>query len=150
MRKIKIDMYIDLSLKALKRNKKISEILTTLLKKIFGYLSLICIFSLIILGCYNNDKLEELKANIISPKQRYVKILEGEKQYFQSSVSGGFPPYTYSWDFGIVAPSSTKKNPREIVFNWQGTYEVMLTVKDKRNNKSTDIVKIIVEKDDLL
>ena len=117
----------------------------SLLKKIFECLSLICIFCLIILGCSNKDKYEELKANIIPPVQDYVKIKEGEKLYFQAAASGGVPPYKYSWDFSVVAPPSSEKNPGEIVFNWQGAHKVLLTVKDTKSNINTDFVRIIVE-----
>ena len=60
--------------------------LTTLVKKIFEYLSLICIFCLITLGCSNKDKHEELKANIITPAQDYIEIIEGEKLRKQLTV----------------------------------------------------------------
>lgn len=121
--------------------------LTTLLKKIFGYLALICIFCLITLGCSNKDKYEELKANIIAPAQDHIEIVAGEKLYFQAAASGGVPPYKYSWDFSVAAPPSSEKNPGEIVFNWQGAYKVLLTVKDTKSNINTDFVRIIVEED---
>jgi hypothetical protein len=117
----------------------------SLLKKIFEYLSLICIFCLITLGCSNKDNYEELKANIIAPAQDHVKIKEGEKLYFQAAASGGVPPYKYSWDFSAVAPPNSEKNPGEIVFSWQGAYKVLLTVKDTKSNINTDFVRIIVE-----
>ena len=116
----------------------------SLLKKIFEYLFLICIFCLITLGCANKDKYEELKANIIAPAQDHIKIVAGEKLYFQAAASGGVPPYEYSWDFGVVAPSSSEKNPGDIVFTWQGAYKVLLTVKDINSNINTDFVRIIV------
>lgn len=121
--------------------------LTTFIKKIFEYLSLIFIFCLITLGCTNKDKYEELKANIISPVQDYIEISVGERLYFQAASSGGIPPYEYSWNFCLVALSSMEKNPGEIVFNFEGVYDVLLTVKDTKSNTSTDFVKIIVGKD---
>ena len=121
--------------------------LTTLLKKMFKCLSLICIFCLITVGCANKDKYEELKANIIAPAQDHIKIIAGEKLYFQAAASGGVPPYEYNWDFGVVAPSSPEKNPGDIVFKWQGAYKVLLTVKDIKSNRNTDFVRIIVEED---
>ena len=119
----------------------------TLLKKIFENFSLICIFCLITLSCSNRDNFEELKANIVAPDQDHIEIIEGEKLYFIAEVSGGVPPYKYSWDFSAVAPSSSEKNPGEIVFNWHGAYKVLLTVKDTKSNIKTDFLRIIVEKD---
>ena len=118
----------------------------SLLKKIFKYLSLICIFCLITLGCSNKDKSEELKANIITPAQA-SEIIEGEKLYFQGAASGGIQPYTYNWDFSVAAPPSSEKNPGEIAFNYEGAYKVSLTVKDTKGKINTDFVRIIVEKD---
>jgi len=112
--------------------------------KSFEYLSLICIFCVITLGCANKDKHEDLKADIFTPAHRHIKIRTGEKLYFQAEASGGVPPYEYRWDFGVVAPSSSEKNPGDIVFNWQGAYKVLLTVKDINSNINTDFVRIIV------
>jgi hypothetical protein len=99
------------------------------------------------LSCFNKDKIEELRANILAPDKDHIEIIEGEKLYFKAEASGGNPPYTYSWDFSVIAPPSSEKNPSGIVFNCPGAYKVLLTVKDTKNNIKTDFVRIIVEED---
>lgn len=111
------------------------------------HLSLAFTFCLIILSCSKKDNYQELNVDIIAPSQDYLKITEGEKLYFKAAVSGGVPPYAYHWDFGVVAPPSSDKYPEEIVFNWQGAYKVLLTIKDAKNNTNTDFVRIIVEEE---
>jgi hypothetical protein len=117
-----------------------------LLKNIFKLLALICVCSLITLGCAEKDKYEALKADIVTPAQDR-EIIEGETLYFQGAASGGTPPYLYRWDFSVVAPSSSKQNPGEIAFNYKGAYKVSFTVKDTKGNIHTDFVRIIVEED---
>jgi len=118
----------------------------SLLKKIIKLLSLICICGLITLGCADKDKYEALQADIVTPAQDR-EIIEGEKLYFQGAASGGMQPYLYSWDFSVVAPPSSEKNPGEIAFNYKGAYKVLFTVKDTKGNIHTDFVRIIVEED---
>lgn len=123
----------------------------SLLKKIFKYLSLVCIFGLITWGCADKDKsenlkAEELKANIIAPA--YDKeIIQGATIYFRGEASGGIQPYTYNWDFGAGTPPSSEKNPGEIAFNYAGAYKVSLTVYDANDKINIDFVRIIVEED---
>ncbi len=79
----------------------------------------------------------------------YVEIsvdkdtLIGLENLFTASVIGGIEPYIYNWDFGdgII---STDENPSHIYEN-TGTFTVILTVTDGKNNKASDSAIIIVE-----
>ena len=53
---------------------------------------------------------------------------------FQSTTSGGLPPYTYLWDFGD-GTSSTLANPTH-TFASVGPYNISLTVNDQENTDS--------------
>jgi PKD repeat protein len=59
-------------------------------------------------------------------------VKEGEKVLFQPNVSGGFAPYSYSWDFGD-GQTSTEDRPVH-AFRNDGTYTVSLKVTDDRGN----------------
>lgn len=59
-------------------------------------------------------------------------IKEGEKVRFMPTVSGGFSPYSYEWDFGDDQ-TSTEDAPYHTYRN-DGTYTVSLKVTDDRGN----------------
>lgn len=103
-----------------------------------------CILALVLAGCTGKETLDPLQARIITPPVDQ-EIMEGETLFFQGEGSGGRPPYAFSWDFGVVAPSSSENNPGEIAFNYEGAYSVAFTVKDAAGNTKTDSVRIIVE-----
>jgi hypothetical protein len=65
-------------------------------------------------------------------------IKEGENIRFQPTVSGGFSPYTFTWDFGD-GKTSTEENPSH-VYNKAGTYTAKLTIKDDKLN-TTDATR---------
>jgi molybdopterin converting factor small subunit len=59
-------------------------------------------------------------------------IKEGERIYFVPTVSGGFSPYSYAWDFG---DSQTSTDDRPVhAYKSDGTYTVALKVTDDRGN----------------
>ena len=101
----------------------------------------VCILGLITLGCLKH---EALTAEIVTPAQD-IEITEGKAIYFEGSASGGVPPYTYGWDFSVVAPPSMEISPGKIVFNFEGAYKVVLSVKDSAGNMDADFVRIIVK-----
>ncbi len=101
----------------------------------------VCIFGFITISC---AKHEALTAEIVTPAQD-LEITEGKAIYFEGTASGGVPPYWYGWDFSVVAPPSTENNPGKIVFNFEGAYTVVLTVKDAAGNMNTDFVRILVK-----
>jgi hypothetical protein len=56
-------------------------------------------------------------------------IKEGSEIRFNPIISGGFEPYSFSWDFGD-GKNSTESNPLHAYKN--GTYTVKLTIKDDK------------------
>ena len=62
--------------------------------------------------------------------------LTGESVEFSGSASGGYPPYTYYWDFGDTQ-SSDEQNPSH-KYTTQGNYTVTFTVTDDSDNTSDD------------
>ncbi len=115
------------------------------LKKIGNHFIITVIIGLTILGCINQDQKQALQSNIISPPQNQ-RIVEGEMVYFEGATSGGYPPYTYNWEFGPDISPSVKKTPGKIFFNYEGAYSVIFTVKDSKGHVNTDRVNIIVQR----
>ncbi|MFZ5572061.1 MAG: PKD domain-containing protein [Thermodesulfobacteriota bacterium] len=72
---------------------------------------------------------DPLEASIISPSGSTI-IVAGESISFQALVSGGVPPYRYSWNFGDGANNVTELNPRNIRFDIPGAYSVLFTAYD--------------------
>lgn len=60
----------------------------------------------------------------------YTVDADGLTARFTSSVSGGLPPYTYSWDLGDTA-TSTDQNPVH-AYKGSGNYTVKLSVTDTK------------------
>jgi molybdopterin converting factor small subunit len=59
-------------------------------------------------------------------------INEGFRIFFIPSVSGGFTPYSYAWDFGD-GQTSTEERPSH-AYKSDGTYTVSVKVTDDRGN----------------
>lgn len=59
---------------------------------------------------------------------------------FESQVTGGFPPYTFHWDFGDGTTSS-EKNPSHI-FDEAGIYQISFTVTDSQGGSVSDSYEI--------
>ena len=59
-------------------------------------------------------------------------IKAGDKIQFVPTISGGFEPYSFQWNFGD-GKTSTEGAPFH-VYNKAGTYSVTLTVKDDKGN----------------
>jgi hypothetical protein len=59
-------------------------------------------------------------------------VKEGKKVQFVPTVSGGFAPYSYEWDFGD-GDTSTEGAPSHTYRN-DGTYTVALKLKDDKGN----------------
>ncbi|MBA7712955.1 hypothetical protein ES703_121949 [subsurface metagenome] len=74
----------------------------------------------------------ELDARLIASKMR---IKEGEKVEFEGRVYGGFPPYSYEWDFGD-GETSTSAYPVH-AYKSAGSYTVSLKVTDDKGNTDT-------------
>ena len=59
---------------------------------------------------------------------------EDEGIQFESTISGGFSPYTYEWNFGD-GKTSTEANPVH-AYNDSGVYTVTLIVKDDKDHSA--------------
>jgi len=81
-------------------------------------------------------RLEQSKLDVefTASKRRGVK--EREELWFYSEIAGGFPPYSYEWDFGD-GNTSTGENPSHS-YKTAGSYTVFLTVTDDRGNADTE------------
>jgi hypothetical protein len=80
----------------------------------------------------------------------YITIKKGDYINLKGDVSGGYPPYTYNWNFDDVKPDVTVKDPGNIEFmnvtgsNYGVTYTVEFTVTDKNGNQSVDSLDVVV------
>ena len=63
-------------------------------------------------------------------------VRSGDNVYFTATVTGGFTPYNYKWDFGDKS-TSTDESPVH-VYNSSGKFTVSLTVTDDKGNTATD------------
>jgi len=121
----------------------------SVLKIVYKHLMVACVLGLITIGCDNRDRDKALKSIILFPHQNQ-KIWEGEMIYFEGVVSGGISPYMYSWDFGVgILPSSNQK-PGKIVFNYEGAYDVLFTVKDSAGHMDFDFIYVVVKRKEVL
>ena len=82
--------------------------------------------------------IEDLMVRITAPSN----AVAGVTMQFQSTVTGGTPPYTYQWSFGDGTTSSSK-NPVHIYDN-EGIYTVTLTITDNHGIFASDTVTITV------
>jgi len=63
-------------------------------------------------------------------------IRAGDNVGFYATISGGFAPYNYKWDFGDKS-TSTDETPNH-TYNSSGKFTVSLTVTDDKENTATD------------
>jgi hypothetical protein len=63
-------------------------------------------------------------------------IRAGDNVGFYATISGGFSPYNYKWDFGDKS-TSTDETPNH-TYNATGKFTVSLTVTDDKGNTTTD------------
>jgi hypothetical protein len=86
---------------------------------------------------YINASLEQSKLSVeFVAYARTVK--EGQDIQFESTVSGGFSPYTFEWDFGD-GETSTEANPVH-AYRSDGLYTVTLKIKDDKEH-TADFVR---------
>jgi PKD repeat protein len=76
----------------------------------------------------------KLTVNLTASNGRVVR--SGDNVYFAATISGGFEPYNYKWDFGDKT-TSTDETPSH-VYNSTGKFTVSLTVTDDKGNTATD------------
>jgi len=83
-------------------------------------------------------QLTQSSLNIEFSADKRRGLREGEKVRFTvGSITSGFPPYSYEWDFGD-GEISTDENPTH-AYKDDGYYTVSLTVTDDRGNTDTVI-----------
>ena len=121
----------------------------------FRFISLSSVFALglmIVIGacgaCSSNSNFEALEAKIISPKND-VNLKKEESVFFKGFASGGTPPYSNLWNFGLAASDSSSQNTGEVMFNYEGAYMVTLTVTDSNDTKDSASVRILVTSSEL-
>jgi PKD repeat protein len=76
----------------------------------------------------------KLSVNLTAASSRNIRA--GDTIYFNATISGGFSPYNYKWDFGDKS-TSTDEMPGHM-YNSTGKYTVTLTVTDDKGNATTD------------
>jgi PKD repeat protein len=87
------------------------------------------------------ESTELLTAEIISNGTQGVAPATFE---FQANITGGAPPYSYTWDFGDGSEGSDEQTV-EHTFEEAGTYNVTLTAIDTDNQNVSDNIEISVE-----
>ncbi len=73
--------------------------------------------------------------------------LPGSEICFDAEVTGGVPPYDYSWDFNTadgIDTDSTQKNPCH-TYNSMGVYTARITVHDANGTSAYDEINISIE-----
>ena len=76
----------------------------------------------------------KLSVDLTAGNGRVVR--SGDNIYFIATVSGGFSPYNYKWDFGDKS-TSTDEQPSH-VYSSTGKFTVSLTVTDDKGNTAID------------
>ena len=76
----------------------------------------------------------KLSVSLTASNGRNVR--SGDNVYFTATVSGGFQPYNYKWDFGDKS-TATDEFPSH-VYNATGKFSVSLTVTDDKGNTAVD------------
>jgi PKD repeat protein len=81
-------------------------------------------------------RLEQAKLDIEFTANK-TRIEEGEEIIFYVDLAGGFPPYSYQWDFGDGS-NSNASNPVH-KYKSSSDYTVSLTVTDDKGSTDTEI-----------
>jgi hypothetical protein len=83
-------------------------------------------------------RLEQSRLDVEFTADKRRGLKEGENIRFTiGQIAGGFPPYSYEWDFGD-GDTSTDETPTHS-YRVDGDYTVSLTVTDDRGNTATEI-----------
>ena len=89
--------------------------------------------------------IDEISVQIENEENEYT---QGEEIIFVSAVQGGDQPYSYNWNFGDASPVSTEISPTR-VYEYTGTYTVILTVTDANGLTQTSSKTIIIRDADI-
>ncbi len=79
--------------------------------------------------------LEQSKLDVDFHAQK-TRVKAREELWFYGEIAGGFPPYSFEWDFGD-GTTSTEEAPAH-TYKTDGQYTVSLTVTDDRGNTDTE------------
>jgi len=102
---------------------------------------------------FGNPTKETANKIINHPPKAIIKVQSGattgeEKVTINLDGSDSYDPdgddLKFHWDFGDNT-ENINKNPNSKTFDTEGEYNIILTVTDAWNEKSTDILKIVVE-----
>lgn len=93
------------------------------------------------------EEIIKLQAEI-TPTYSGKRVYTGDSVAYESTVSGGYEPYTYSWDFdGDGIADSGMDDPVDIIYDTAGEYTVSLHVVDTEGNEIECSQKINVLED---
>jgi len=93
------------------------------------------------------EEVETITATIDSPDDN-PDIYTSDTVNFDCSVSGGYNPYTFSWDLdGDGVEDSDEQNPGEFLYDTAGDFSVLLRVTDAKGNSYEATRTVHVEQD---
>lgn len=78
-------------------------------------------------------------------------VISGESISFDPSVTGGVPPYSYSWTFDGGNPSTSTEEQPTILYSMTGNFDVSLVVTDDAGTSTTESKTgfVIVEEEEI-
>ncbi|WP_207683088.1 PKD domain-containing protein [Desulfonema magnum] len=93
--------------------------------------------------------LVELPAASIASPHMNITVNKGDSVNFQGAVTGGRPPFFYSWDFDGGAENSAVKAPGNVMFEKPGSYDITFTVTDADGDTDSHSVRVSADETSL-
>ena len=82
----------------------------------------------------NSESLKIVQEQVRPGISHKSTLLVGQEGVFVASVSGGYPPYQFQWDFGDGSPTSSIWNATHSYAS-AGAYKVQLTCIDSKGKQ---------------